>query len=444
MKFGNLLKKELSQLLTKQAIFSMIFTCGLLVLLGQIMGNTMENIETSSDTVYVVVNDDTQFVKDMLDALPDYGTKATVVKADGGMDAAMDANDTNSLLVIPEGFTEKATNGEKTEVELYTRLSGTGLANMVEDSVGTGTTAIEDYLTDYVFHDRLDISEDDTKLANDPMMVVDFTMSNGRTAKIAPSTVSGLMMSLNAILPMAIFFLLMMASTMIMTAISTEKIDKTLETLLSSPVSRINVLFAKMLAAVIVALLNAVSMMVGMAFYMAGFIGNGAKEMAGELMASSEAADALASEAMSVPQALSELGMSLSGGMFLLIGLELFISLAIGLFAALIMGAMATDAQTQGTLALPVMFTTMIPFFVTMFTDVNNMPIPFRMIMYIVPFTHTYTALGNLLFGHQLAFWLGFAYQILFLAVIMYFAVKVFTSDLLFTMKLPVREAKKK
>ena len=33
MKLGNLLKKELGELLTKQAIFSMIFTCLLLVVI---------------------------------------------------------------------------------------------------------------------------------------------------------------------------------------------------------------------------------------------------------------------------------------------------------------------------------------------------------------------------------------------------------------------------
>ena len=448
MKFGNLLKKELSQLLTKQAIFSMIFTCGLLIMLGKIMGSSVEKMESSSDTMTVIAMEDTKLIRDMMDDLPDYGTKPNVVTSfDGDKDALMDANDTNTIVIIPEGFTSKAENGEVTEIELYTRLAGTGLANMVEDSSDAGTTAIEKYLQDYVRRERLGLTEEESKLSDEPMTVVNFTMSGGRTAKIAPSMVSGLMMSLNMILPMAIFFLLMMASTMIMTAISTEKIDKTLETLLSAPVSRIQVLLAKMVAAVIVALLNAFSMMIGFVFYMGGFVGSAAKGIAGE-MASGTMGDidveGVMSDVVSLPEALSQLGMTLSGGTFLLVGIGLFLALAIGLFAALILGAFATDAQTQGTLALPIMMMTMLPFMVSMFTDVNELPIPARIIMYIIPFTHTYTALGNLMFGHKLAFWLGILYQVVFLLGIMYVSVRVFTTDLLFTMKLPVRERGKK
>ena len=45
MGFGNLLKKELGQLLTRQAIFSMIFTMALFIMLGQVMGNTMGKLD---------------------------------------------------------------------------------------------------------------------------------------------------------------------------------------------------------------------------------------------------------------------------------------------------------------------------------------------------------------------------------------------------------------
>ena len=42
MKFGNLLKKELRELITKQALISMVFTMALLIFMGQIMGGAME------------------------------------------------------------------------------------------------------------------------------------------------------------------------------------------------------------------------------------------------------------------------------------------------------------------------------------------------------------------------------------------------------------------
>lgn len=105
------------------------------------------------------------------------------------------------------------------------------------------------------------------------MVYVEYTEANGKTAAIPADSLQSMLMTQSMIAPMAVFFLVMMASQMIMTAISTEKIDKTLETLLSAPVSRLSVLAAKMIAALVVALLNAASMIVGMLFYIQGMIG---------------------------------------------------------------------------------------------------------------------------------------------------------------------------
>ena len=89
------------------------------------------------------------------------------------------------------------------------------------------------------------------------------------------------------------------------------------------------------------------------------------------------------------------------------------------------------------------MMITMIPFFVTMFADVNSLSPIARIILYIIPFTHTYTAMNNMLFGHMGLVWGGLIYQLVFFAVCMYLAVKIFTTDLLFTMSLPVKSAAK-
>lgn len=66
------------------------------------------------------------------------------------------------------------------------------------------------------------------------------------------------------VVPIIMFVLIMFSAQMILSAISNEKIDKTLETLLSAPVSRLSVLASKMLAAGVVAALQVVVYMFGM------------------------------------------------------------------------------------------------------------------------------------------------------------------------------------
>ncbi|MBQ5316516.1 MAG: ABC transporter permease [Oscillospiraceae bacterium] len=437
MRFGNMLKKELSQLLTKQAIISMFVTCGLLMMLGKTMGSTIEGIATNND-INVLCLDSSQFASDMLDKLSDYGTNVKRIDVQGfSSDTAaqtLHEKDLKVLVVIPADFSEKAESGKQADVEVYTLMSGTGLASMVDDSLASDcVSSIESYLRDNAESNIVGLTEDQSKLIRKPMLMAEFTSANGRTAKAPASELSGILMSVNMIAPMAVFFLLFMASQMIMTAISTEKIDKTLETLLSSPVSRITVLTAKMTAAVIVALLNSLTMMVGFAFYISGMTGGGT--MTVNMPTGTDEVDL--SGAVDVFKAMSELGISLSAGKLALVGLELFITLAIGLSVALILGAFASDAQSTQTLIMPLMFATMIPFMITMFMDVNSMPFIAKAILYIIPFTHAYTAIGNLAFGHTGVFIGGLVYQILFLAVTMFFAVRIFTTDLLFTMKLP-------
>lgn len=445
MKFRTLLKKELSQLLTKQAIISLLATVAIYIFLGTFVGSAMEKMDEnfSSDSsdgeISVICCDNGDFVNKMFDDLRADGKKVTILSSDTQMpdwQRTMDEHGLNRVTVIPEGFSERAVNADpenKPQLRVITRVKGTGLTNMIDDVITSdGMEDIEKYLRDY-YSEKKNVSDDEYKTMSEPIETVNMTSANGRVADIDPASVSGILMSINMIMPMAIFLLLLMASSMIMTAISTEKIDKTLETLMSAPVSRLSVLAAKVLAAIITALINSVVMILGFGVYIGGM-------MSGHIQEFSDAAEEVpAGTGKDVLSAMSELGISLSGGSIALIFLELFITLAIGLCISLIVGAMATDAQSLQTLLMPIMFMTMIPFFVTMFMDINDLGIGARVVMFLIPFSHAYTAAGNIIFGHTGILIGGLVYQLVFLAGTMYAAVKVFTTDLLFTMKLPER-----
>ncbi|MGN1089129.1 MAG: ABC transporter permease, partial [Huintestinicola sp.] len=149
-------------------------------------------------------------------------------------------------------------------------------------------------------------------------------------------------------------------------------------------------------------------------------------------------------EAFTIANAMQEFGFTLNIGGIIIFGIQLFLTIAIGLAISLILGATVNDTKSVQTVTLPIMMVTMIPFFVTMFADVNSLPTAAKLIMYLIPFTHTYTAMSNLMFGHTALLWGGLIYQLIFFAVCMYLAVKVFTTDLLFTMNLNFMKAKKK
>jgi ABC-2 type transport system permease protein len=220
---------------------------------------------------------------------------------------------------------------------------------------------------------------------------------------------------------------------MIISAISTEKIDKTLETLLSAPVSRLSVLGSKMLAAAIVALLNAVAYMFAFSSYMGGIMGQAMD---------SDVSQAVG-QAMTMSDILKELGLKMTVGGYFLLGLQMFMTIMIALSVSLILGAMVTDTKSAQTLIMPVMFSAMIPYMVSLFANINTLSPVIKVAVWAIPFTHTFTAINNIMFGNWTVFWGGLAYQFIFFIVCMYLALKLFTSDKIFTISLNLGQKRK-
>lgn len=448
MKFGNLLKKELRELITKQALISMVFTMVLLIVMGQIMGGAMEEgFDTS--TITLCNQDDSEFTAEVLKKIDaSQSTKINYVAFESDDYAAeLERLDIKNAVIIPQGYGESIT--EKKEpalIKFVSKMSTAGLASSMSTISGSDVISeIQTVCMDEIMSKNYGLTADEIALIREPMTTVEYTVNDGKTAQVSASALGAISMMQSMIAPFAIFFLLLMAAQMIMTAISTEKIDKTLETLLSAPVSRMTVLSAKMVAAVISALLNALFMIVGFALYMAGMMGSAVNEIstAANDMSGVDVS-AMTDSITGVGQAMAELGISLTPLSYVLFAVQLFFTLAIGLAISLILGAMATDVKSVQTLIMPIMIAVMIPFFVTMFTDVNEMSSVFKVIIYAIPFTHTYTALTNLMSGNMLLFWGGLAYQIIFFAVCMFLAVRMFTTDRLFTMSFSADSAAKK
>lgn len=443
MKFGNLLKKELSELITKQAIISMIFVLVLFVFMGQIMGHSMEEgFDTS--TLNICIKDDSDFTKNVIDRIKaDETTELNIVdiRSDNYYDE-LERLDLKYVVIIPEGYGDTIVNEKKPGQLIFASKVSLGFsAAMSSISSSDAVSTIVDCSADEAMESIYGLTAEDVALITSPANTIEFSAANGKSVEISAAAVSSIVMMESMIAPFAIFFLLLLASQMIMTAISTEKIDKTLETLLSTPVSRMTVLTAKMVAAIISALLNAVFMIVGFGIYMVSIMGGA---MSGATNGSANISDIAGmtnvpdtgalTDVLSTADAISQLGFSLSGMDILLFGLQLFLTLAIGLSISLILGAAATDVKSVQTLVMPIMIAVMIPFFVTMFMDFGEMPVAAKVIMFLIPFTHSYIALTNLLSGDMIMYWGGLAYQIVFFAVCMFLAVRMFTSDKLFTM----------
>lgn len=252
MKFFNLLKKELAELLNIQTIISLVVTIGLLMFMGSFMTDTIEEAVKQEYSVTLCDRDKTDFTADMIEKLRGYGAKVNEV-TDNSEDYAelLENAGKENLVIIPEGFSEAVEKGETPELISIARMKSASMMSNVSNTNSGAETLISRCISD-VFAADAGLTAEDVERINSPVNVVSHTVVSDKSAEVSADMVMSKIMMQNMLLPIIVFVLIMMTSQGLMSGISNEKIDKTLETLLSAPVSRTAILGSKMLAAALV------------------------------------------------------------------------------------------------------------------------------------------------------------------------------------------------
>ena len=111
---------------------------------------------------------------------------------------------------------------------------------------------------------------------------------------------------------------------------------------------------------------------------------------------------------------------------------------------SLVLGVVATDAKSAQSLVMPINFAAMIPYFLSIMVDIKTLSPVVKYVVYAIPFTHTFMASENVMFSNMSLYWGGFAYQVVFLAVCLFIAMRIFMSDRVFTMSLGGKNNKRK
>ena len=431
MKFRTLFIKELREMLNTQTILAMVVAVVVMGFAGRTMSRAVEESAETMMDINICDNDNTEFTQNMIkfmtNNLAQLGGEVNVIEINSDDYAEeLKKADVKNVVLIPEGFTESVEQNKSAQVQYIQQLNS--LATF--SNLNTGSQVAVEYLSaavkEVVYSTKVaggKLTNQEVTFLNDPITLDETTIVAGKSENISSSIVLSLCSAQSNIVPIMLFVLVMMSSNMILNAVSTEKIDKTLETLLSAPVSRLSVIAAKMLAAAVIAAMQASVYMLGARNMMSGVMDN-------------VSADSGYSEI------LKNLGLTMSAGQYVLVGLQMFLTILIALSVALILGVLAKDAKSAQTLTLPVMMCTMIPYMLSMFVDIKSLSPVARYIVYAIPFTHSFMAMENAMFGNMDIYVGGLIYQALFLAVCMFAALRIFMSDRIFTMTIGGRRTR--
>jgi len=418
MKFSILLRKELKEMLSVTTIATMFLMVFILIFAGKAMSKAVDDVKKDATTITICDQDKTDFTKmmlDVMDKMEEMEVNRVEVNSDDYTKELKDS-DYKNVVIIPKGFTEQVEKHEIAKVIFAQRMSSIATFSNISTGSKIALEMLQKGIKSTIYA-KSSLNEATIKQLEDPIKLEEFTVVSDKQDQVASSTVSSIMQSQAMLIPIIMFLLIMYSSQMIMGAISTEKLDKTLETLLSSPVSRLSVISAKMLSAAIVAALQAAVYMFGMNKMMEGITGG-------------------MTDDKNTEEILKNLGLTMSVGDYILVGAQMFMTILIVLSISIILGALAKDAKSAQTLQLPIMLLAMVPYFVTMFIDVKTASPVIKYVTMAIPFTHSFIANQNVMFGDYTTYFIGLAYQFVLLCVCMFLALKIFMSDRIFTLTL--------
>ena len=420
MKFISLLKKELREMLTLQTILMLVMLIVLMGSMGGLMDKAADETQAESGKITICDQDDTPFSQSVLKYLEhptaDMENEVNVITI-GSDDYAkeLDSHDLKSFVILPKGFEASIRDGKQAEIIYVSRMTSLSMMSNLNAGSETAVQLIQAAIKTAMYTEKMNsgkLTDEEVSLMEMPVYVNEQTIVADKQAEVSPLMLYSSTYSQSLFMPLVVYILILLGSQTMVNAVSAEKLDKTLETLLSAPVSRIHVLAAKMIAAAAVALLNAAVYMIGMNKMNITPTGDMPEDYT---------------------KMVQDLGLTFDAKTYLLIGVQMLLTMLIALSLSLILGAFAKNIKSSQTLIMPLMIITIIPFMAAMFLDISTLPGVVKYLLYAIPFTHTFMASDCILFGKTSLYVGGLIYQLIVLAVCMAVAVKIFTSDTIFT-----------
>ncbi|MDT8433676.1 MAG: ABC transporter permease [Anaerosomatales bacterium] len=422
-KFTVLLRKEVRELLTAQILLPFLVTVLVFVAIGNLIGQQSDQAE-DAQAIAVLDRDGTEASAGLAAALEQGGFAVVPLDA-GASDVPAALADVNlSLgLIVPDGFEQGLAAGEPQELQVYAVLRNFSFfATRDVGALSAVLLAVNEGLSGEMIAAAAP-GADPVALKN-PVRFSENVVIGTTEARASVVEVLTFVSNQTTFIPIILFIVIVFAAQMIATTIANEKENKTLETLLAAPVNRTGLVGAKMVAASLVALLSAGVYMFGLRYYMQGVT----EGLGGGLPGATEAPDAIAA-----------LGLALGTGDYTILGLTLFLSILVALAIAVILGAFAENVRAVQSLLAPLMVLLMIPYFLTLFVDLEQLGPAVRWFVYAIPFSHAFTAAPNLFLGNYQTVWIGIGYLALWCAGLIYTAGRIFSTDRILTMKLDLR-----
>jgi len=387
-------------------------------IMGAAIQISQESVERAiMGASFAVYTDDEGFVTDAL--LSYLYTNNTVVPIDAGSleDAlgAFKATDSSALIYIPHGYHTNITLGQKGVLRVYANLRSLNMAETQSTNVVTSLISVYNYYFSISKIRNLLTqtgSMGTPEAVRNPIEVHYASILKGNVLDIPPNAIFSLVMGQSIMLPIMVMMMVVFAIQMAATSIALEKEQKTLETLMTLPVSRLTILAGKLSGSIVIALAGSVSYLIGFGFYM-----NSAFSF--------------------VPQAttmnIDDVGVGITPLGLVLVGVVIFVTLVSALAMALSVAVFADNVRSAQSFTGALITPIMIPAVVLMFSDIEMLPQTVQWLLLIIPYTHSIIATKAAFLANYVVVIRSILFISVWTFVVLYVAAKIFSTERIIT-----------
>ncbi|MGQ9680764.1 MAG: ABC transporter permease [Candidatus Bathyarchaeia archaeon] len=416
----NLIVKELKELIRDPKILIGVVLMPLILfpIMGSAIDISRESVSraiiTASFGVYdedrgPVVSEFTRFISLNATVIP--------IEANSINEALLQVQRSNisTLIYIRRGFSENITLGRKGVVKIYANLKSASLSETGKtEVVNTFLNIYSYYLSINRINQLLSEAEEsaDPDAVRTPISVTYASIIRERIIEASPQSIFSLLATQSILLPILVMIMVMFAIQMAATSIAVEKEQKTLETLMTLPVSRMTILTGKLAGSVIVAIGGAVAYMVGFGFYM-------------------NSAFSFASQNPIVNLGDANIGVQPFG--FILLGITMFVTLVSGLALAICIAVFVDSVRSAQSLTGVLIIPIIVPAIILMFSDLETLPNTVQWVLLLIPYTHSILASKAAFIGEYFTVLRSIAYITVFTMIVLYLAACIFSTEKIIT-----------
>ncbi|MEO0019600.1 MAG: ABC transporter permease [candidate division WOR-3 bacterium] len=413
---GTIILKEMRELLTRKMLLPFFAIMVLFLFIGRAIRGERKKA-SAPQRALVLVQEESEIGDTIISRLQQSGLLITNI-SEPKEQAITRAQKENFplLIVLPESIDERLKRFEPATIETYTVIKGFSFAQTMRGvKIKSALGQINSWLAQR--HLQTLAPEFNPENIENPLKTSEYVVLKGRLAPGTPELIQGVVIAQTFLIPIVLLMVIIYASQMIAASIGQEKENKTLETLLTVPISRVSIVLGKMLGAAIAAFAISAIFMGAMAYYTTAF-----SERPQQMPIDTNIA--------------STLDLNLTPEGMILIGITLFLAILAALALATLLAVFSEDAKSAQAAIAPLMILCLVPYFFTMFFDIQTLSLPLKIFVLAIPFSYPFLVPQALIFGNYPLIIFGLVYITLFAALTVFIAARLFHSDLVLTAKL--------